>query len=533
MDLEAAICREGHILVPVRSLAEALRAQVHWDPAGETVTIIKEGNTIKLVTGSREVLRNGERILLDLPAQVVNNRLVAPARFLAEALGAGVDYDLVTQTVRIISAPPEKPERVYNSSFPARVALTNNGRLWLVDGGRAGSAPVQVTADGAVEIVGWSPDGRWLAYLHYDSQDIYSAKPYLWVVKADGTGAFRVDPRPVWDTLDGRVPGWSPKANIIAFSTQGSGGDYARDGNLKIASLEDNGRVTVSELLPDKSGVGHFAWAPDGQSIAVSLPRTRERPLLIDQITLGGKITNLLTDGEPYPPGEYFYTRSATGFRWSPDGRYLAYYLEPGSPSLAADGVDIRVLDVQRPGRPLELGAGLKYPQWLAWSPDSSRLAYMDGYGRDATVDKRLYLADMRSGSITDCGSAGQVDTQPVWSPAEPYHLLFCRGKENVWWDGFKGGVLVPGQRIWQRTDTGDVKSLTSGPADTADYAPKVSPDGQNLLYLRLNRYDSGSLYTKPFAGGRETELIRGLTGGHGYYGNYYPEWVSVYWEEP
>ena len=234
---------------------------------------------------------------------------------------------------------------------------------------------------------------------------------------------------------------------------------------------------------------------------------------------------------------------------YATDGRYLAYYLEPGSGSMTADGVAIRVLNLQNHSYPLDLGTGLKYPQWLAWSPDSNWLAYIRGYGRDATIDKRLYLADLQSGGkVTDCGSParegnspepgcpwtkenpGQVDTQPLWLSDKSYSILFCRGKENNWWDSFNGEVLVPRQRIWTRTADGVENTLTSGPADTADYAPRVALDGKNLFFLRLIRYDNGSLYFKPLAGGQETELIRGLTGNPGYYGNYYPECISIYW---
>jgi len=535
LDLEVPpVFQENRIVVPARSLAESLKAQVDWDPATETATIVCGSRRVKLVDGSREALLNGEPVPLEVPARVVDNRLLAPLRFLAESLGASVQWNYIEQKVRIISAPPERPERVYNSSFPAKVALTNNGHLWLVDGARADAAPVQITREGNAEIVGWSPDGRWLMYLYRDAQDWWSQPPYLWVVKDDGTGAFQVDRRPVTGT-----PVWSPLADAIAYGTQEPGQKYVPDGNLSIAVLDKGdsgttGKFIATALLPEHSDVADFAWAPDGQSLAVSLPRNKERPLLINRIDLKGRSVNLLTYDEPDAADEFLSARSAAGLQWSPDGRYLAYYLEPGSASLAADGVSIQVLDLQQSGQPLDLGGGLKYAQWLAWSPDSARLAYIVGGGRDATVNKRLYLADMRNGGkITDCGSAGQVDTQPVWSPHEPYSLLFNRGKEGGNWAGGDNlpNVLAPGQRIWLRTDSGEAKSLTSGPADTADYAPRLSPDGENLAYLRLNRYDSGSLCLKPLTGGKEVELISGLTGDQGFYGNYYPEWLNIYWE--
>lgn len=535
LDLEVPpVFLEDRVMAPARSLAESLRARVDWDPATETVTIACGSRSVKLVDGSNEALLNGEPVPLDVPARVVENRFLAPLRFLAESLGATVQWNCIEQKARIISAPPERPERVCNSSFPAKVALINNGHLWLVDGVRAGAAPVRITSAGNAEIVGWSPDGRWLMYLHRDAQDSWSKPPYLWVVKADGTGAFQVDRRPVADT-----PAWSPLADAIAYGTRDPDQEHAPDGNLKIAVFDSSdssaaGEATVTVLLPEHSNVASFAWAPDGQSIAVSLPRNKEQPLLINRITLEGQSANLFTYSEPNTTEDIFYTRSASGLQWSPDGRYLAFYLEPGSASLAADGAAVQVLDLQQSDRLLDLGGGLKYAQWLAWSPDSARLAYIAGGGRDATVNKRLHLADLRNGGkITDCGSAGQVDTQPVWSPHKPYSLLFCRGKEGGEWAGGDNfpEVLVPGQRIWLKTDGGEVKSLTSGPADTADYAPKLSPDGETLAYLRLNRFDSGSLCLKLLTGGQEMELISGLTGDHGYYGNYYPEWLSIYWE--
>lgn len=532
INLEGLLFQDNRVLAPARSLAEALQARMEWDSAAGTATITKGSNTIKLVSGSREAIKDSRGITLDVPVQMVNDRLMAPLRFVSEALDASVQYNLLNDTVTVISSPPGEPVRAYHSSFPARVALTNNGDLWLVDGGRPGSGPVQVTEGGSAEIVDWSPDGRWLMYLYSESPGNYDDTYYLWAVKADGTGAFRIDPKRVLGT-----PAWSPKTNMIAYNTQSSQEGYAPDGNLKLAFLDgaDDGKTTTSVLLPDNSGVDCFSWAPDGKSLAVCIPRSEKQPLLINRVDLNGESSNLLTDGQTYPPDDYQFwlSRFATGLRWSPDGRYLAYYMVPGSASTAADGVNIQMLDLYQPGPPLELGNGLKYDKWLAWSPDSAGLAYISGYGREAAVDKRLYYADMRAGGkITDCGSAGQVDSQPVWSLTKPYSLLFCRGKENNWMSGasnFQGRVLVPGQRIWSMTADGEKKSLTSGQADTADYVPGLSPDGGNLFYLRLQRYDNGSLYYKPLAGGDEVELISGITGGAGFYGSYYPEMLCIY----
>jgi hypothetical protein len=39
-----------------------------------------------------------------------------------------------------------------------------------------------------------------------------------------------------------------------------------------------------------------------------------------------------------------------------------------------------------------------------------------------------------------------------------------------------------------------------------------------------------GSLVLAPLDGSAEIRLVSGLTGNPGYYGNYYPDWFSIFW---
>jgi len=231
------VLQNDRVLAPVRNLAEALRAQVDWDPVTASVMVVKGSKTIKMSAGSREVLINGKQIFVGEPPQIVQDRFFVPVSATVSTLGAAFEWVGETRTVAITTPlPPPVPERVSQLHFPALVAFTNAGHLWILDGGKTGAAPVQVTREGKTEILGWSPDGQWLAWPQRADEDEYSAKPYLWVVKADGTGSFQVDRRPVLGT-----PAWSPQTNSLAYSTTGPGGGYAPDGNLKIASIE-NGR---------------------------------------------------------------------------------------------------------------------------------------------------------------------------------------------------------------------------------------------------------------------------------------------------
>jgi hypothetical protein len=186
------------------------------------------------------------------------------------------------------------------------------------------------------------------------------------------------------------------------------------------------------------------------------------------------------------------------------------------------------LLDLQHPETNKSLGIGLIYKEWFAWSPDSKRLAFIAGDGREATDNKRLSVIDLSSGKIIDWGSEGLVDTQPLWDSLHPGTLLFCRGPATDWQNG--DGLLVPGQRIWLRVDDSSFRPITTGVADTQDCTPIVSPDGKNLFFLRLNNRESGSLFMTPLSGGQEIELIRSIDVDDGYYGNYLPASVSICW---
>lgn len=96
----APVVINGRTMVPVRAIAEALGLSVSFDDATQTVTAQKEVTTVKLVIDGK-ANKNGQEIPLDVPAQIINGRTVAPVRFIAEAFGASVSWDEATRTVSI------------------------------------------------------------------------------------------------------------------------------------------------------------------------------------------------------------------------------------------------------------------------------------------------------------------------------------------------------------------------------------------------------------------------------------------------
>lgn len=122
---------DNRTLIPVRFVAEELGAEVTWDNATRTATIKKDGITIKLPIGSKNmtVIANGETrtVTMDTEAVITGNRTMVPIRFVAEALGAYVDYSDAFRVVGIYSDILTAEEiatlRAFDYSMP-RNALT-------------------------------------------------------------------------------------------------------------------------------------------------------------------------------------------------------------------------------------------------------------------------------------------------------------------------------------------------------------------------------------------------------------------------
>jgi len=94
----------GRTMIPLRLIFEALGATVTWDEATQTVTGQQGNITIILVRGSRNATVGGRAVTLDQPAQIITGRTMVPLRFVAESLGATVEWDEAQRTVRVTSA---------------------------------------------------------------------------------------------------------------------------------------------------------------------------------------------------------------------------------------------------------------------------------------------------------------------------------------------------------------------------------------------------------------------------------------------
>ncbi len=92
----------NYTMLPIRFVAESLEAVVLWDEAApEVVTVVKDDIKIVITMGDGYALVNNEKVKLDAPALIENNRTYMPLRFISEELGAAVEWLPETEQVVI------------------------------------------------------------------------------------------------------------------------------------------------------------------------------------------------------------------------------------------------------------------------------------------------------------------------------------------------------------------------------------------------------------------------------------------------
>jgi len=95
------INKNGRTMVPVRFVSESLGANVGWNSSTKTVTIQKGQDVFKLKLGESQAQVNGKTVTFDTKAEMKNDRVMVPLRFVSEVLGANVVWNSNTRTVEI------------------------------------------------------------------------------------------------------------------------------------------------------------------------------------------------------------------------------------------------------------------------------------------------------------------------------------------------------------------------------------------------------------------------------------------------
>ena len=233
-----------------------------------------------------------------------------------------------------------------------------------------GSGQVRLTAGPDDRAPRWSADGARIAFTRCAGE---ASTCDIWIMDGDGTDPFDVTGTPgVGETS----PAWSPDGEQIVM---------VRDGHLVIRDLLDGSELPLtSGPRVDTSPV----WSPDGTTIAYSTD---------------GFVATIRPDGTD---SQIFSIAGEVG-DWSPDSQQLVIALDNG----IDPGPIVATLDRHGSNLVELTDPEIDVPDDPRWSPDGSRLLYIDidGFDRLITMD-----VDGTHRIGLDVGAFTSADWQPV-----------------------------------------------------------------------------------------------------------------------
>jgi len=100
----APFIKNDRVMLPARFVSENLGAEVLWNSEEGMVTITKGETVIVLYIDKDIALVNGEEVKLDSAACIENGRTFVPVRFIAESLNEKVEWNGENRTVTITAA---------------------------------------------------------------------------------------------------------------------------------------------------------------------------------------------------------------------------------------------------------------------------------------------------------------------------------------------------------------------------------------------------------------------------------------------
>ncbi|MFZ7757660.1 TolB family protein [Bacillus thuringiensis] len=340
-----------------------------------------------------------------------------------------------------------------------KVAFIRHHNLWIkVDGKEK-----QLTKGENITGPKWSHDGEWLAYVKGKKQNILE----LYRLK-DGK---KVTPF----HSEASNYQWSPTENIIAFIFTGTLNTF--DVEKKNADFEN-----VS------AGVGDYAWYPDGKNFLVS----SEAHLLPTGWT-GAQLYEVQKDAHMNPhkmkhlyalPNEHddFLALVASGFKWSPDQKWISFLAVPTA-SWSADSNTLCL--VRAEGSRFEIvDQTLLNTEWFKWAPSKNILAYIEGSGRVALENKHLKIKELPALQQQTFTPKGYVDWDFTWKNDNV--IIVSRAKEV----GFETPPEKrPFPSLYEINSTSNTQYQITKPSNKqGNYHPIFMKKSNQLIWIRSDR---------------------------------------------
>lgn len=91
----------GRVMVPLQAISDALGAKLAWNNSERVAKVVKSGHIVTFKVGSKTATIDKTQANLSVPPMLIEGTVLVPARFISEALGAGVTWNAATSTVSI------------------------------------------------------------------------------------------------------------------------------------------------------------------------------------------------------------------------------------------------------------------------------------------------------------------------------------------------------------------------------------------------------------------------------------------------
>lgn len=184
---------DGRTMVPMRKIFESLGAVVTWEGAEQRIQAATSDCKINTIVGNKTLTvskEDVEKIELDIAPTIVDGRTLVPARFIAESLGAKVEWDDATSTVNIWSdkIPAVKPSTlIYDNTKLGNLTGTITYQYNKYIGTKADvGAGILLVQTNHVPLI--SDNGTFLSF-----QEIGFDDPMIHWTKVDGFGNYYLD----------------------------------------------------------------------------------------------------------------------------------------------------------------------------------------------------------------------------------------------------------------------------------------------------------------------------------------------------
>ncbi|MCW5971541.1 MAG: PD40 domain-containing protein [Blastocatellales bacterium] len=387
--------------------------------------------------------------------------------------------------------------------------------------------------DGAEQLSGWSRDGRWV-YYHSTSQDIAGMSDLFRIAADGGTPVALSADRYVTEAYSAS----SPDENVLAFTGNGFG-QWWRRGSSHIDQseiwLRREGATPAYEKLSEGGAKETWAmWSGDGRSVFYVSDRGGAENIWVKPVGGGaarqvtkfrdGRLLwpNISADGKSMVFERNFRiwrldTASGNanevpiamrGAPTAPGIEHLALNNQFQELALAPDGRkvaftvrgEIFAAGARESGDAARVTNSLANDSQIAWAPDSKRMVYASE--RDGAAN--LYLYDFATREETRLTNDSMADAAPRFSP-DGKMLAFIR-------DGRELRVLD----MESRTE----RLVASGHLNRPPFAPRNpfawSPDNKWIAYLAAGEKSFRNVYIAPAGGGeaRQASFLANVFGG-------------------